>query len=107
MKKIILLLITTLLLKNWGVAQQNNKLKIVDKAEKEQYCATDKLNSDLSNQSKLYKDKLDQINSNWQKYAIEKANLIYNSKQNNNGSVSQAIYHAETGITRKKWTKIC
>ena len=96
MKKIILLLITTLLLKNWVHAQQINKLKNVDKTETHQYCATDKLNSELSNQSASYKAKLDQMNSNWQKYAIEKANLIYNSKQNGDGSVNQAIYHAET-----------
>jgi hypothetical protein len=79
-------------------AQLTNSVKIKSKTitDKGHYCATDQLNSNLANQNSIYKDRLNKMNDKWQKFAIEKANLLYNSRQSGNGNSTQAIYQSQT-----------
>ncbi len=72
MKKLIALFIGLMLFSSTGFSQKQTA-KREDPKQKQGHCATDNLHISLTEQSSSYKRKLEEMNANYQKWAMEKS----------------------------------
>lgn len=98
MNKIFLASILSFLIGIRSFAQQKNKLESSENPKKGHYCATDELHNGLIKVNPTYQKKFNEMNNNWQKWAIERAEKLSktNSQKSAPNAVQTASFQAQT-----------